>query len=229
MDDSKKKAITDWIIKIVLIIIIIILLLHNCSLIKKQQMETEPTGNVDIIEITCNKDDVCKTDIKDSTDSKEIDNDKTIPVNEDEVEEPETGFLVKDKQIKWDGEKKAKIFTNSMYHFKNVIAPESSNTYQFIVKNATEYNLKYKIDFVENNKYNINMKYKLKKNDSYIIDHYVSASELNISNMIVNIKENDTYYLEWKWISSSNDTNIGKTPDAYYDLTIEVEAESIDE
>jgi len=125
--------------------------------------------------------------------------------------------------------KKAKIFTNSMYKFRNVIAPESSNTYQFVVKNATDYNLKYTIDFVESNEHNINMKYKLKKNDTYLIDHYVSASELNISQMMLNVSSNDTYYLEWKWISSSNDTNIGKTPNAYYELAIKVEAESIDE
>ena len=55
-----------------------------------------------------------------------------------------------------------------MYELTDVIAPESSNTYQFVVKNGTEYNLKYKIDFIENNPYQINMKYKLKKNDTSI-------------------------------------------------------------
>ena len=221
-DKKEKNKIIDWIVKIILIIIIIILLIHNCALIKNRRLKQEPTGNVDIIEITCNKDDVCKKDPEKQND------DNTKPVSGD-VEEPETGLIVKDKQITWKGETQAKIFTNSMYKFKDVIAPESSNTYQFIVKNATEYNLKYKIDFVEENPYNINMKFKLKKNDTYIIDEYVSASELNISDMLLNVKENDTYYLEWKWISSSNDTAIGKTPDAYYGLTINVEAESIDE
>ncbi len=221
-DKKEKNKIIDWIVKIILIIIIIILLIHNCALIKNRRLKQEPTGNVDIIEITCNKDDVCKKD------PEKQNNDNTKPVSGD-VEEPETGLIVKDKQITWKGETQAKIFTNSMYKFKDVIAPESSNTYQFIVKNATEYNLKYKIDFVEENPYNVNMKFKLKKNDTYIIDEYVSASELNISDMLLNVKENDTYYLEWKWISSSNDTAIGKTPDAYYGLTINVEAESIDE
>ncbi len=220
--EKKNNKIIDWIVKIILIIIIIILLIHNCSLIRNRHLEQNPTGNVDIIEITCNKEDVCKKDTKEQND------DNTKPVSGDD-EEPETGFLVKDKQITWDGIKQAKIFTNSMYEFSDVIAPESSNTYQFIVKNATEFNLKYKIDFVEDNQYNINMKFKLKKNNEYLIDHYVSASELNIADMLLNVKENDTYYLEWKWISSSNDTAIGKTPDAYYGLTIKVEAESIDE
>ncbi len=222
--DNRKKRLIDWIIEIVLIIIIILLLCRNCY--SFGDIEQRPTGNVDIIEITCKKEDVC--DIKKETE----DDNKTKPVNGEDVEEPEepeTGFIVKDKQIRWDGEKEAKIFTNSMYQFTDRIAPESSNTYQFIVKNATDYNLKYKLSFVEFNEYGINMKFKLKKNDTYLIDHYVSASELNIDEMLLNNSENDTYYLEWKWISSNNDTSIGKTLEAYYGLTIKVEAESIND
>ena len=73
------------------------------------------------------------------------------------------------------------------------------------------------------------MKYKLKRNNTYIVDHYVSYNELNISDIILNSKASDTYYLEWKWISSDNDTEIGKNPDSKYDLKIEVKAESIDD
>ena len=78
-----------------------------------------------------------------------------------------------------------KIFTNSMYKLEDRIAPESSNTYQFVVKNSTNYNIKYQIRFIENNPYSINMKYKLKKNDTYLIEEYVSASELNIADIII--------------------------------------------
>ena len=70
------------------------------------------------------------------------------------------------------------------------------------------------------------MKYKLKKNDTYLIDHYVSASQLNQANLILDPNNNDTYYLEWKWISSDNDTQIGETPNAKYELKIEVKAVS---
>ena len=76
---------------------------------------------------------------------------------------------------------------------------------------------------------NINMKYKLKKNDTYLIDHYVKATELNIPEMLLNTNQNDTYYLEWKWISSSNDTEIGVMGNAKYGLKIEVKAESVNE
>ena len=128
--------------------------------------------------------------------------------------------------VQWNGATDLKIFSNSIYAIPDIIAPESSNTYQFIVRNSTKYKIKYNINFVENNPYHINMKYKLKKNDTYVVDHYVSASELDLANHLLNSNQNDTYYLEWKWISSSNDTKIGHTPNANYRLSIEVKAES---
>ena len=128
--------------------------------------------------------------------------------------------------VTWNGANDLKIFTNSMYEFENKIAPECYNTYQFVVKNSTNYQIKYNIEFIETNPYHINMKYKLKKNDTYLIDHYVSASELNTSDALLNVSDNDTFYLEWKWVSSDNDTQIGNNPNAYYGLKIEVKAES---
>lgn len=133
------------------------------------------------------------------------------------------------KPVVWNGSTDLKIFTNSMYELTDVIAPEDSNTYQFVVKNGTDYQLKYNVKFIETNTYGINMKYKLKKNDTYLIDHYVKASELNIPEMLLNTNQNDTYYLEWKWISSSNDTEIGVMGNAKYGLKIDVKAESVDE
>ena len=245
--EKEKKEIIDWIVKIVLIVIIIILLLHNCALSKKKNNEKKPTGNVDIIEIICDKDDTCNVDKKnDDNNNSNINTNTGVNNNTNDAEgetKPVSGndgestdldediddLLVRDKRIVWEEEVPAKIFTNSMYELEDIVAPEWSNTYQFVVKNGTEYNLKYTIDFVENNPYNINMKYKLKKNNVYLIDHYVSADDLNIDEMILNTKKNDTYYLEWKWISSDNDTDIGTTPDAKYNLKIEVKAESIND
>ena len=44
--------------------------------------------------------------------------------------------------------------------------------------------------------------------------------------MPLNSSNNDTYYLEWKWVSSDNDTQIGKAGNASYGLKIEIKAES---
>ena len=242
---SKKKEINkkDIMIKIVLIVIIIILLIHNCCVLKKHNKELIPTGNVNIIEIICDKDDVCipegnQDDFSTYNDTNnksnglndnKSGNDKTPFTENDTTEPEETELLVKDKKINWEETTQAKIFTNSMYELNDKIAPESSNTYQFVVKNGTNYPINYNINFIETNVYNINMKYKLKKNDTYLIDHYVSASELNQTDLTLNSKKNDTYYLEWKWISCDNDTQIGEASNANYGLKIEVKAESNDD
>ena len=217
--ENSKRRISDLIIKIVLIIIIILLLIHNCALIKKQNEYANspvPSGNVEIIEIKCD-DNRCVT-------PRPTDDNTSPAFNEQgEIEV----FDNEKTPVQWNGATDLKIFSNSIYAIPDIIAPESSNTYQFIVRNSTKYKIKYNINFVENNPYHINMKYKLKKNDTYVIDHYVSASELKAANYLLNSNQNDTYYLEWKWISSSNDTEIGHTPNANYRLSIEVKAESI--
>ena len=248
MKDKKDK-----IIKITLIIIIILLLIHNCTLIKKKGKEKTPSGNINIIEIICENNDN-KCDIKDkktsddtnddkldtsnnknsvggnksTTDTNKKNKDNTSPTSgteetsDDQLEE----LTVLDNDITWQDTTELKIFENSMYNLEGVIAPESSNTYEFVVKNSTKYNLKYSVNFIETNPYHINMKYKLKKNNTYLVDHYVSYNELNINEQILNASKNDTFYLEWKWVSSDNDNAAGENK-ANYNLKIEVKAESI--
>ena len=223
--NNKNKKIIDLVVKIVLIIIIIILLIHNCVINKNKSIEKIPTGNVDIIEIKCDKENVCEFDSNNKSTGKDT-KQETTSVNGEEDIIREGMVTVYDNDVTWHGMTQAKIFTNSMYQIEDVIAPESSNTYQFVVKNSADFKLKYNINFIEKNPYNINMKYKLKKNDTYLVNHYVSASELNLTNLILNSSDNDTYYLEWKWVSSDNDTQIGKEQDAKYGLNIEVRAES---
>ena len=47
-------------------------------------------------------------------------------------------------------------------------------------------------------------------------------SDLNLNNLTLNMKQTDTYYLEWKWFSSDNDTKIGESINAKYKLKIEI-------
>ncbi len=221
-----QKAIIDWIVKIVLIIIIIILFIHNCELTKKNNSKPTSTGNVHIIEIKCDSTKTCepvKPDDKPNNNGGKNNNGGNN-TNQD-IEEGD--LTVFDRDIEWDGVTEAKIFTNSMYELEDTIAPESSNTYQFVVKNSNNFKIKYDISFIENNPYHANMKYKLKKNSTYIIDQYVSADELIAQNIMLDANNNDTFYLEWKWVSSSNDTEIGRIGNATYGLKIEVKAESV--
>ncbi len=218
--NSKKdqKKIIDLIVKILLIIIIIILFLHNCSLMKNRNLGPVSTGNVQIIEIKCDATNTCNNPNGNGETNNQGQNEK--PGNSG-------SFVVYDGEIKWDGITEAKIFKNPMYRIEGTIAPEDSNTYQFVVKNSTNYKLNYSLNFIEDNPYNANIKYKLKKNKNYIIDHYVSASEL--ATKITNLPANgsDTLYLEWKWISADNDTQIGSLMNGTYGLKIEIKAESV--
>ena len=155
----------------------------------------------------------------------------TTPTEPDEDGE----FYVNDDDIvKWQNNTDLKIFRDSANISKvnGKIAPESKGTYKFIVNNETKYNLKYKITFIEENAYYMNIRYKLKKGDTYLIDHYVAYNELNLEDVVLNSKDSDDYYLEWKWIGDNdeNDTSIGHTAsstDVEYSLKITVEAESI--
>lgn len=173
----------------------------------------------------------------DNPDTSTLDPDPT-PTPEPEPEpEPEIDedFYVSDNEIvKWQDETSLNIFEDSsnISKVKGKIAPESSGTYKFVVNNGTKYNLNYKISFSETNEHGINMKYKLKKGDNYIVNNYVSYNELNIEDVLLNTKNSDTYYLEWKWVGDNddNDTQIGtnaKSSNIKYDLKITVEAESV--
>ena len=151
----------------------------------------------------------------------------TVTVKEPIVDGDVEAYDREKDPITWNGSTDLKIFSKSIYNVDGVLAPESENTYQFIVKNNTKYRIKYNIIFVETNDHNINMQYKLKKNSTYVISNYTRPSDMVVEEYTLNSGESDTYYLDWKWISSSNDTQIGAASDVTYKLQIEVEAESI--
>lgn len=220
---DEKKSFIDIIVKIILIVIIILLLVHNCALINEKNKIRIPGGNIQIIEIKCDENNNCNVDPNNG----KTDDDNKKSGNE---EKPgNTAISVYDNEhskVTWNGASDLKIFTNPVYEFDGIIAPESENTYQFVVKNDTKYNFKYSISFEETNPYNMNLKYKLKKNNKYVIDHYVSYNELKLLNQTLNVNKNDTFYLEWKWISTDHDNYAGENG-AKYNLKINIKAESI--
>lgn len=251
MEDSKKK-IWDIVIKVVLLIIIVILLIHNCVINKQGNKEPIPNGKATVIELQCDKkDNDCKpADDNDdnnnnnnnngnnnnkqnnnnSNNNNNGNNNNNQNTDDDDEEEEELSNEVevfdRDKDSEtWNGSTNLNIFENSMYTKEGTIAPESTNTYKFVVKNGTGTGVKYNLAFSETNSSNINMKYKLKKNGEYLISDYVSYGDLNLTDQQLASGSSDTYLLEWKWVSSDNDTNIGKNG-ATYGLQIDVEAES---
>ena len=194
---------------IIIILIIIILLLLLLFFLFKFKKDVIPTGNVDIFEIECNNN--CDCDNK-------ITKGGNIKVN--------------DYNIEWETESKLRIFENPVYNMDEIIAPGSSNIYQFVVKNNTDDEILYNMIFDEENKYKINMKYRLLRDKEYVAGSkktWVSFDELNLSNVSLDYENEHTYYLEWKWVEDQNDTKIGSSYDANYSLKINIKAAVFDD
>ena len=140
------------------------------------------------------------------------------------------GFFVSSKLIRWNSTNELRIFNNPVYNMAPKIAPGDSNIYQFVVSNNTPYNVRYSIKFREENDNNLNIKYRLRKGNSYIagINGYIDYNELDQNEINLNIGEKDTYYLEWKWLGTDNDNDVAGIQ-AAYSISIEIEAESINE
>lgn len=235
-----KKSNVFNIICIVIIIILIILLLVQCT--RKQEVIKE-TGNVDIFEINCDKNDKCTTDTsvnKDKNDKDNVNVDKKIKSkvsnssvdkknddNADISDNDDIDLSVSDNSVTWSQETKLDIFTNSMYNTK-MIAPTSSNTYQFKIKNNNEYDISYSIDFKEKNVYGIDMRYRLRKDNQYVRgEEWLKYDELDLNNIKLGANKSDTYYLEWKWFEGENDTIAGINSGIGYSLNIRIKANSL--
>ena len=108
-----------------------------------------------------------------------------------------------------------------------VIAPGSSGTYKFSIKNTTESNMVYDIKFEDMMTSYVNMKYRLKIDNIYIKGsdtEYVDLSDLNVSNIIVPKNSTNIYTLEWCWVSDNEkDMEIANKKDRqYYTIKMEI-------
>lgn len=200
------------IIKIIIITIIITLLLFVCVFIRKKDNKS-PYVDIKSIEITCD-DGNCSFKKKKN------------PKTSDALEA--NSFTENKNIISWHDFSEVKLFDNSIYQIEGEIGPESRNVYCFTLKNSTNFRFNYNISFNETNPCSINMKYKLKKNGKYLISEYTSFNGLNISEQLLEAKENDLFDLEWVWISSNHDDDIEKCQENYH-LKMQVEAESIND
>lgn len=236
-DDSKKVNRILMIVIAILIVIIILLLVKGCT---KKEEDSTHEGKINVFEIKCDVDcecnceqqnDKCKEDDKDSKDNNKDNksNDNTQEVIKPVDDNTELDIKVLDNNKTWKDQEDINVFGDSTYVVKGKIAPESTGTYQFVVKNSTKYNVKYDITFSETNNYSINMKYKLKRNNDYIINEWVTYSQLKQTNIELNKNSSDTYYLEWKWFEGSNDNSIGKDVNSKYGLSIEIRAVQADD
>ena len=228
MSDTSKK------INIVLIIVIAVLCGIIALLLSKGSDKKDDTiaheGKENIFEIKCdlNCECDCKKDNDDNieennTSSNSSNNKTTNSTNND----TQLDIKILDNNRTWEDSEELDIFSDSEYVVKGKIAPESTGSYQFTIKNSSNYNIKYSVGFNETNTYGINMKYKLKKNDEYIIGDWVTYSQISQTDILLNKNSNDSYYLEWKWFGGSNDNAIGKDINSKYGLSIEIKATQV--
>lgn len=139
---------------------------------------------------------------------------------------------VTQNDIGWDMLEELNIFRNQKYNNQNIIAPKSTGTYAFLVKNITDTNLVYDLQLKEINNYNINMKYKLKLENVYIAgskEEWKDIKDINIENIIVPAESTNLYTLEWYWADNDvQDTKIGSLTYADYTLRIKIGAQIYD-
>ncbi len=209
MTDENKNNLKFWIIIILLIIIILILLFfRRFGTIENNTVPTTaninekyliPTGNVDVFDIDLK----CKC-------------------NGDSCENVAGRVYVDDMDGDYAYHKNLRIFTNAAFEYTNIIAPGVGNTYNFVVHNSTNLNLKYYIKMQEESEYKINLKYRLRRNNKYIIGNsetWVSADELKTEFINIAKGNSDSYSLDWKWFDDNEaDTIAGKNMDSLYKL-----------
>ncbi len=244
--DDNKSYFFKSIVIILLVIIIILLLLNSCGALGISNPD-KLTGDFDIFEITlkgtceCPVCEECKTCSNSSgngsggSSSGGNSSGGSSSTGDYEPNTDEEKVIVYDKDQEWPSEESGQSYVANIFRHSSTeiisgkIAPGSTNTYKFIVRNLNEFSVKYTIDFIETNTKNINMKYRLKYGNSYVVgseSQWVSEDALNRSFKSLSAKSMDTYYLEWKWFDDdSNDTAIGIDESSVYSLYIKVEAE----
>lgn len=193
-----------------------------------------PTGNVDIFDIKCENTKSCICDNNVSNNPDKISKNNSLINTDDSDDIPtfdESGISVYDKYSIF-GNKELKIFENPTYQYKSIIAPGSSNSYQFIIRNNNDFKVDVRFSLIEINNYNLNLKFRLKENNIYVVgddNNWVSADYLKLSNISLVSDKYNVYTLDWKWEFDDNrddiDTDIGFNIKDDYKLSINITAE----
>ena len=230
MDNKNNNKMKYIVLLLIIILILLYLLIQNFGYIDNRG-PLVPTGNVDIFEIDCSccNDDktVFKEDDKNNNDINKNELEGSNNSNESEENNSDLkDIIVFDDYKIWD-DKQLRIFSNPAYEYESIIAPGSANSYAFVIRNNNDFNVIVDILFEETNDKNINMNYKLKSNGNYLIgseDAYETIKNKKIGQVTLPAKSQKAYILDWKWIDSDNDTQIGFDVDSIYKLSIQIGA-----
>lgn len=245
-----EKNFIVMILILIALIIIIFLLVRNLGFIDHKPRI--PTGNVDVFDIifqqNCNNDccknnvncencDICNKNNMNCTNfanttknnsSNATNNGTSNNVSSTKPTDEKVRVEIFDKDTKFSYNTPLNIFTNTTYYVvDNKIAPLSENSYQFVIKNNNSSNIKYNLEFNENNTYRINMKYRLKVNGAYVAgndDNWLTYRELKQNSIGLSANNYDAYTIDWKWEESENDTEVGTNINSNYKLELKITA-----
>lgn len=239
MDDRKKRVIC--VVVLIVILVLSYLLVAKIGRIENTEVLV-PTGNVDIFEISCER--CCKSG-DDNSDETAVPNtaskEKRFAEGQDYEDEQTESEQSEDEQSSdedrqhgevvvyddykiWDN-KDLRIFANPAYEYRHVIAPGSFNSYAFVIRNNNDFDVDVDVLFNEVNEKNINMQYKLKNDGKYLlgsVDNYETIVGKVISNITIPANGYESYVLDWKWVDSSNDAEVGFDVNSFYKLSIKV-------
>ena len=247
MNNDNKTTIYR-IIVLILIIIILLLTFFNRNKVGEINNYPVPTGNIDFFDIdvhTVYGDEEFLPNALPEAYGKEtkkvikkqysINGQKTIDIN---TYNPTTDkevlgrVFVDDKNGDYLYQQNLAIFENAAFEYTDKVAPGSSNTYNFVVHNSSEMNLKYYIEMYEESEYDVNMKYRLKKANQYVIGDdstWVTADQLKTEFSNIGISTSDSYSLDWKWEYEDGvddkDTLAGEKMTSAYKLNIRIHFE----
>lgn len=148
--------------------------------------------------------------------------------SDDEDEEMDI-IIVTEDDVDWNKKEELNIFNNVKFNGEKKIAPWSSGTYKFCVKNEVGSDITYDISFSDAMTNPVNMVYKLKIDNVYVrgdSENYVSIDELDLDDVIVKKDSNNVYTLEWYWADDDEaDTYTGsQQTDQYYTLNLNIQA-----
>ena len=191
-------------ITIVILVLIILLLILYIAIKGIGRIGVIPTGNIDIFNINSTKKDDKNNNQNNSNNSNndnQSNNYNNIKNDTDKNDGEETKknlITVFDEDLTWNSENELRIFSNPAFEFQNIIAPGSTNTYQYVVNNSESFNITYSMIFIEKNKNLINMKFKLKRNGEYVLgskDKWIDIQNKSLQNLSLMSNSHDIYSL----------------------------------
>lgn len=213
MNKRKQKKIVVYAITIFIIFIYIAALFIHCIIDRgkiKYTNSTEivyPDNNVQGVE--------------DENNNGDNGNNGEIVDNKDRI------VVMQDGKTDWNELKELDIFNNAFFNDEAIIAPGVHGSYNYTIENISTKTCIYDTTYTLENKYNINMQYKQKRNGQYIAgdeNTWVTYDKLDVQKVLLNGNSKDIYTIEWKWIDTDYDTEIGETPGADYKMFISVYA-----